>query len=821
MSYAVRKAELPRSAGGSDRPMTALIHDYICLYSHDLRRKQKRWQDGKLKYHTHNKRVMVYDDHGGFVGDLHLETGLDLAEGDDLTLDRGGAIVQVCELVGTREQDLSELLDKRAKEVEQRRASAAARPPTGSAVRPVATPRLQLKHQPLNAVVPNAGSPIGRAAVPEHSPYEARRQQQEQESAAKRRKLSVSPPSKSGWASALFGTRISLTGGAGMMPRVRALQDTTNVQAIPGERERGKRDAEDDEVVVVEARSNGRARNEVASSRTESAMPRRPGNVNTTKRQVEKDAEEEVQARATKRATARTTKRATKDLPEEAESGEPRRAKTTSITKTRATTESPPPDLGATITSSEMQEPSRATPQDTNTGAMFMDQALVPSTPDEVEEVIRSSSEDEAPPPKKTVPVAAPVVPKAKKNASQRLERLPQPKHPVIEEDNEEEHPKPVKPLPSRLSAQRKEKQPAKKASTRAKKLPKPVSPTLEEDSAKEDIRTVEDASITNEPEQRTKLRIKSRPKRGLLVMNEKKNPLPDKSRQLATVVETPPAPAQASRPPTPIGPPVQSGFVVQEDTDEEDIWITHRNNRRKKGQIEARPDDTNVTDDDSYAQPARRVRKRKAHEEEFPFCSDHGDGESEKGGDDVASSTEEEPAPKATKKQHPKQKTAATGPRIVPIRKGVKCKEILGLVSLVDEELGPAPLALTTDRMSMLLPSNSATESTAAPEPTIAEEQQTEHTAPTTAAPPRIANPATRGKKAATKEHAAGQVPQVMVPMEPAATRRSIAVSAPALTKKASGTAVDLPGFGRANGGAWSRHAEDLLGMTRPEKRR
>jgi hypothetical protein len=144
-----------------------------------------------------------------------------------------------------------------------------------------------------------------------------------------------------------------------------------------------------------------------------------------------------------------------------------------------------------------------------------------------------------------------------------------------------------------------------------------------------------------------------------------------------------------------------------------------------------------------------------------------------------------------------------------------------LGLVSLVDEELVPAPLALATNQMSMLLPSNAAIESTAAPEPTVAEEQQTEHTAPTTTAPPRIANPATRGKKAATKEHAAGQVPQVMVPMEPAATRRSIAVSALALTKKPSGTAVDLPGFGKVNGGAWSRHAEDLLGMTRPEKRR
>ena len=41
------------------------------MFSHDLRKKQKKWHDGSLRFHTFNKRVMVYDDTKNFVGDLH------------------------------------------------------------------------------------------------------------------------------------------------------------------------------------------------------------------------------------------------------------------------------------------------------------------------------------------------------------------------------------------------------------------------------------------------------------------------------------------------------------------------------------------------------------------------------------------------------------------------------------------------------------------------------------------------------------------------------------------------------------------------------
>ncbi|KAK8914754.1 hypothetical protein VCV18_011072 [Metarhizium anisopliae] len=118
MSYAVRIID-PSTApnvSGDPPPTTASVIDYSCLFTHDLRRKQKRWQDGRLKYHTFNKRIMVYDDRGNFIGDAHWHGGGDLQEDEELELDRGAAIVQVGESTGSREQDLTEILDKRARE---------------------------------------------------------------------------------------------------------------------------------------------------------------------------------------------------------------------------------------------------------------------------------------------------------------------------------------------------------------------------------------------------------------------------------------------------------------------------------------------------------------------------------------------------------------------------------------------------------------------------------------------------------------------------------------------------------------------------------
>ncbi|KAF5583770.1 uncharacterized protein FSUBG_13025 [Fusarium subglutinans] len=211
----------------SSVPTTALVVDFICLFTHDLKRKQKRWQDGVLKYHTFNKRVMVYDDRNHFIGDAHWQEGGDLEPGDEFELDRGAAIVQVSDRTGQREQDLTELLDKRAREVEKRRTNAGTTRTPGSTAAVTQTPRneqnaphFQLRHRPLNDLVGGA-SRIGRAVISPHSPFEQRKmaespgQQQNSPSEdarpSKRRRREESPPSKMGHARALFGTTLTLT----------------------------------------------------------------------------------------------------------------------------------------------------------------------------------------------------------------------------------------------------------------------------------------------------------------------------------------------------------------------------------------------------------------------------------------------------------------------------------------------------------------------------------------------------------------------------------------------------------------------------------
>ncbi|KAI0476448.1 hypothetical protein GGR56DRAFT_471536 [Xylariaceae sp. FL0804] len=200
---------------------TAPVLDFVCLFTHDLRRKQKRWQDGRLKYHTFNNRVMVYDERGNFIGDTHWRDDYDLGEGEELQLERGGVIVQVSECTGSREQDLSELIDKRAQEKAQRQSAAAARRhPTAQPATPnhmQAVP--PARHRPLHNVIGTPTGHHGRALVSNQSPYEERQRQKQAASPqndsarpAKRRKRDISPPSKSGYAQSLFGATLSLSG---------------------------------------------------------------------------------------------------------------------------------------------------------------------------------------------------------------------------------------------------------------------------------------------------------------------------------------------------------------------------------------------------------------------------------------------------------------------------------------------------------------------------------------------------------------------------------------------------------------------------------
>ncbi|PWY72923.1 hypothetical protein BO70DRAFT_381710 [Aspergillus heteromorphus CBS 117.55] len=91
---------------------TAPVIKFRCLYTHDMRRKAKRWQDGYLRYHTFNKRIMVYDTVGNYIGDHHWRQDEEIQDGDELELDNG-ILIEVGESVERTETDVSSLHGKK------------------------------------------------------------------------------------------------------------------------------------------------------------------------------------------------------------------------------------------------------------------------------------------------------------------------------------------------------------------------------------------------------------------------------------------------------------------------------------------------------------------------------------------------------------------------------------------------------------------------------------------------------------------------------------------------------------------------------------
>ena len=156
---------------------TAPVLDFRCLYTYDLRRKQKRWQDGLLRFHTFNKRIMVYDVPRNYIGDTHWRDKGVIGDGDEFELDRG-VLVQVGEANGSMEQDLTELLERRTKSRDVVSGQASSSPMRDSTITAMASPAVAqiplLKPKSLNDLLGAPKGPIGRASLSKKSPHEMR-----------------------------------------------------------------------------------------------------------------------------------------------------------------------------------------------------------------------------------------------------------------------------------------------------------------------------------------------------------------------------------------------------------------------------------------------------------------------------------------------------------------------------------------------------------------------------------------------------------------------------------------------------------------------
>lgn len=193
MSTPLSSTRLPTSP-----QVTASVVKFRCLYTHDLRRKSKRWHDGYLRYHKFNKRVMVYDDQGNFIGDHHWRSSDEVQDGDEMELDKG-VLIEVTENMGTTETDITTLYEKKksSQGSPQTKDQVSQVPRTSTSTSTSAPLRSSSSSQSfrsLNDLLGIKRTPIGHLVSPYeegNSPRQAASSIQESERALKRQKTSL------------------------------------------------------------------------------------------------------------------------------------------------------------------------------------------------------------------------------------------------------------------------------------------------------------------------------------------------------------------------------------------------------------------------------------------------------------------------------------------------------------------------------------------------------------------------------------------------------------------------------------------------------
>ncbi|RGP60943.1 hypothetical protein FSPOR_10327 [Fusarium sporotrichioides] len=933
----------------SSIPSTATVVDFICLFTHDLKRKQKRWQDGVLKYHTFNKRVMVYDDRSHFIGDAHWQGGGDLEPGDEFELDRGSAIVQVSDCTGKREQDLTELLDKRAKEVEKRRSNAGTRTP-GSTAATTHTPRndqntphFQLRHRPLNDLVGGA-TRIGRAAISPHSPYQVRKmvespaQQQNSPSEdarpSKRRRRDDSPPSKMGHARALFGTTLTLTpfSSSVSIARSQALPVKTTVK--PKDTSTSLRtdlldlpkrtvtniehpcspDPEDSEICAPHQTAPRRVFTQRASLREllagneqnwneehpqpSETMPKNRPHIPEKARPFSPHNQDNVVSLLTQTEQSGRLDNAVQNLPRFAS------------TRQDFGVDKPSKPLHPASVNKDTGISGRNRKQSAETDDAFLSWLAQGESALSGHQTPASPTNSRPPRIKKSRSDKGTTYHKTLEEVSHKVVQ-----NPIQINEDEQSH-------PSKATQ-------ARRRNATLKSLGKNQATALKTHGTKRPLspdRELPAQTGAGEPppakELRTELRIRSRQRRGLLMVAQNKQgdragPLGRSSPTLSGTGSDAHTAAHPAIPTIPLpeefemahddakdtnlpAPPVKrkdsvvlehpssiqepcnksannfGSAAVEKTSDEESSEDPKplQGLADETSQIEDQASDSIVSEKDRVSvtprrtNPSRRTREKTAqvvlsdNEEEIAaHNSPSGAGDSDS--QDENSSTDTEATRERRPTTRPKAKAeTSSGPRITKMsRKSVKSKEIIGFAipdgdfPRTDFGIGgcgqPKVVAneimnITTENAShgsylpLKLPGNAPI---AAHQQELAREssrddqsqrkplQETQHQGeqphieqtppqPQTKQPPRISNPATRGKKAARKQDAAGLPPQILVQLEPSASSHIASGNSLQKPNLVSDTArSELPGFCKPNGGAWSRHAEDLLGMTRPSK--
>lgn len=166
------------------------------MFTHDIQKKTKKWHDGTLRFHTFNKRVMVYDESKNFVGDLHYRQSEEFGEGLELKLDRP-VLVLVEDPLGQSNTDLTPLLSRQKQDGSPRLDRTQASQPSRASLSRINAANSQIKPKSIKELLAGSQGASGRARLVTQSPYEQRHPlseiQPSFERPAKRQKIQADP----------------------------------------------------------------------------------------------------------------------------------------------------------------------------------------------------------------------------------------------------------------------------------------------------------------------------------------------------------------------------------------------------------------------------------------------------------------------------------------------------------------------------------------------------------------------------------------------------------------------------------------------------
>lgn len=99
----------------------SIVHEYEILYSDRIRQKDKKWNDGTLKFYEYNSKLEIFNDAKNLIGadfvrdkQIPFILGTLLADDNEFVLPSGKFIIQVLGFLHKSERDISDAFKKRS-----------------------------------------------------------------------------------------------------------------------------------------------------------------------------------------------------------------------------------------------------------------------------------------------------------------------------------------------------------------------------------------------------------------------------------------------------------------------------------------------------------------------------------------------------------------------------------------------------------------------------------------------------------------------------------------------------------------------------------